>query len=363
MKLSVSESPQRTDPIVRLVELNRHSANVPEGLRAAAEECFSKRERRALLRLADKVESGGDPLNFQSTELESLVAAAAVENLSSDEELLTGPELAQGTDLASDPVSIAPRLASWIERDRELRTAIRQIETHLWIAVSLLCLGGLANWVLVQLVHGAMMEIFREYELDIDPATITFFHLVSWIGPVVVGISACCAVVLLMYRFGPMRETIERGVYSLPYLGTALRRLHLSLMCEHLARLLAAGYTYPAALRTASTLSGSITLKQWSSLASRAVEEGGSLIDALDYLPVRGEILPAVVGPVGPSPNSPWVGWGFAANYFRLSGVRGAANARFVIPVFSIIATVLGWLGMTGIFAPIISLISSLGGY
>lgn len=368
MNITAIETSEPIQPILKLVELNRVSAEVPAGLRAAAEECSSRRIRRAFLRLADHVEAGGTPAGFKSCDLEALVAAAAVEHYPGESNpngyhLYDAPPEAL-TDVSSslDSVSIAPRLARWIEGDRELRTAVRQIEVHLWLAVLLFFIGGFANWLMFQLVHGPVLDMLREYEFDIDAATLTFFNLVAWTGPVVMGFATAMSLVLVMYRLGPMRESVERCIYTIPYLGVALRRLHFAVLCENVARLLAAGFTYPDALNSAKAIVRPHTLKHWLTHAALAVEDGGKLLDTLDYLPAGGEILPAMVGPVGPSPQSPWVGWGHAASYFRVSGIRGAATAKLVVPVFSLIATMLGWMGITAVFAPIVAIISSLGG-
>jgi hypothetical protein len=204
--------------------------------------------------------------------------------------------------------------------------------------------------------------MIAEFELTQSDEELLFYDVVAWIGPSIMGLALVCATILLLSIFGPFRGLAERIVFSTPLAGNALRRLHLTTMCEGIASGLAAGATYPKALTHALTLTRSGVLRTWLRKAALVVEQGADLVDAIGYLPVQGEILPAMVGRVGPEPERPWVGWRMAGEYFRNGGIRGAESSRFLLPLFSLFAAMLGWLGMAVALGPLVSLISSLGG-
>lgn len=348
-----------SEPIRRLIELNLNGGNIPEGLRAAAKEYSSKATRRALLQLAELVEAGGLPRGYSATDVETIVAAAAV-----DWETLNygnGGDESEQTP-ADHSIMLAPRLANWSEQNRSVQKAIRLIESHLWLAVLLLFLGGLTNWLMYFLTQEPFLEIVEEFELSLSDSTLMFFTILRWVGPVVMSIAGAYATILIAYRIGLLPELTERAIYSLPFFGKSLRRLHLSLMCDGISRHLQSGMGFSQALRGAEVMVDSVLLRDWLKKASHVIDQGGPLLSAVKYLPLQGEVLPALIGPVGPQPDKPAVGWKMAGEYFRTSGIRGAGSVRFVVPLFSILATSLGWMGMTGIFVPLISLISSLGG-
>jgi type II secretory pathway component PulF len=336
-------------PLMRLIELSKIAPSLPQGLRAAAEEFPGRRMRRAMVRLADTVEAGGVPSGVSRDALESMIAAAAIDANQSDA-------------LAGAPVSIAPQLAAWVDQTVARNSLTRRVLANLWIAIALLMVGGLANWLVVAMVQWPMIELIEEFELQVPTAMTILFAVSPWVGPLVCGVSIVWASVMLMYQFAPTRRWVEPLVYALPLAGTSLRRLQLAAMCDGISRSLAAGLTYPDAFRSAASTVDSSLLRGWMRDAAIAVSRGSSLIDAVARIPISGEIIPAVVGPVGPDPDRPWIGWGIAADYFQSAAIRGVGTTAILIPVFSLIAAMLGWLGLASAFTPIIQLMSVLGG-
>jgi hypothetical protein len=139
-----TQSPALDEPMRRLIELNRSSQAVPAGLRAAAEEFPSQRIKKAFYRLAERVEAGGSPDGFSPTDLEALVAAAAVECLDERDES-DKTDGGNGDDVQDRIVSIGGRMAAWMAEERFLSAVRRRLLLNLWLALGLLFFGGLAS--------------------------------------------------------------------------------------------------------------------------------------------------------------------------------------------------------------------------
>jgi len=242
------------------------------GLRALAEEVPSRRVRRALHALSERLE-GGESLDTVLAQSPGLVPPPL-------RALLAAAVGSGNLGLLLDRYLILSR----VNRDLKRRQWLSLAYPALLILASLGVVSFFLAWIIPD-----FGRIFEGFDVELPYMTVIllnvsrFLHehgLSIGLGMLLVGLLLFAGVPLLVGR-----GNLRRMVHVVPILGSMLQFSGLAGFCHFLALLLDGRVRLPDALRLSGAACGDASLNQQAAELARGVEEGLSLVDATFGLP------------------------------------------------------------------------------
>ena len=273
--LSVEESQQVTS---RLAQLTNSSLPLASGLRAAADECGSRRIAQTMDEIASRVEAG-QPLE---------------EVLANSTNLF--PAHVSGLVLAATKTGkLGAALSELLDHQQAVALRRKSITRGFAYPLFVVCLASLLILFVLFGVSHTYIKMFEEFELEIPMST----RLLIWWRDYGVALAAClavaCVAIALSLRVLLPRATWSRIIVGVPIIGPLTYWIGLAEWCSLLSVLVKNQISLPEALRlSASGIQNAHVGRIAMELAGRAAEGHplSELLSASRPLPVS--LIPLV---------------------------------------------------------------------
>lgn len=262
----------------RLAQLSNSSLPLASGLRAAADECGSRRVAQAMYELASRVENG-----------------QSLEEVLSGSSAIFAPHIAGLVLAATKTGNLGAALSELLEHQRSSRTLRRSIMRGFAYPIFVACLAVLVLLFVVYGISDIYIDMFKGFGLQLPIST----RLLIWwrdYGAVnAVVLLSGCTVVSVILRLVLRRATWSRFVAGVPVFGPLSYWSGLAEWCSLLGVLIKNQVALPEALRLSATgISNAYVAQIAENLASQS-SAGCPLTELLaDERPLPRSLVPLV---------------------------------------------------------------------
>ena len=262
----------------RLAQLSNSSLPLASGLRAAADECGSRRVAQAMYELASRVENG-----------------QSLEEVLSGSSAIFAPHIAGLVLAATKTGNLGAALSELLEHQRSSRTLRRSIMRGFAYPIFVACLAVLVLLFVVYGISDIYIDMFKGFGLQLPIST----RLLIWwrdYGAVnAVVLLSGCTVVSVILRLVLRRATWSRFVAGVPVFGPLSYWSGLAEWCSLLGVLIKNQVALPEALRLSATgISNAYVTQIAENLASQS-SAGCPLTELLaDERPLPRSLVPLV---------------------------------------------------------------------
>ncbi|HUG66240.1 MAG TPA: type II secretion system F family protein [Pirellulaceae bacterium] len=227
--LSAEESQQVTG---RLAQLTASSLPLAAGLRAAADECGSRRVADAMHDIASRVENG------QS--LEEVIASSGN---------LFPPHVAGLVLAATKTGKLGAALSELLEHQRATRNLRRSITRGFAYPLLVVCLAAVVLLIVILGVSEPYLRLFNDFDLELPLST----RLLIWWREFGLAIASCIAAgsiaLVILLRLVLPRTSWSRIIAGIPIFGPLAHWTALAEWCSLLSVLVKNRIALPEALR------------------------------------------------------------------------------------------------------------------
>jgi len=263
--LSSEESQQVT---TRLAQLTGSSLPLAAGLRAAADECGSRRVADAMHEIADRVENGRS--------LEEVIASSGS---------LFPPHVSGLVLAATKTGNLGSALSELLEHQRSVRALRKSITRGFGYPLFVLCLAVVVLLVVLFGISEPYIRLFDEFELEVPLSTRLLIwwrdYGVAFAGILILGVAATGS--LLRLALPP--ASWSRIVAGVPIFGRLSYWIGLAEWCSLLSVLVKNQIGLPEALRLSAAGIENAYVGQIANELARRTSEGQSLSELLAITP------------------------------------------------------------------------------